>query len=247
MADAGPRLPARKDRRRAALIYRALVWPALWGSFERIALHDGAGAAGQGLATLWYANHVSWWDGYLIFLLEQRWRADFYLMMEEAQLQRYQFFRRCGCFSVDRGDARAGLRSVQYAAGLLRDDPQRGVWIFPQGTITPNDRRPLGTYSGAAHIARRAAPVRAVPVALRFEFGREQRPAAFIRIGAAHVIDGGSAERLHADMDRRLLAEVDQLHADVNSGAVDDYATVMTGRPSVNVLWDRVRGKAAPR
>jgi hypothetical protein len=46
-------------------------------------------------------------------------------------------------------------------------------------------------------------------------------------------------------MDRRLLVEVEGLHADVIAGATASYQTALTGHPSINVLWDRVRGKGS--
>ncbi len=238
-----PRLPARKNRLIEAAIYRLMVRPSLRRTFHRIAIAAPHGEDWHRLPTLFYANHVSWWDGWIaFFLFDERWRMEAYLMMEEPQLRRYRFFQRCGCFSVDRHDAREGMRSVGYAAKLVRDRPGRGLWIFPQGEINPNDRRPLRTYTGAAHIARRAGRVRCVPVALRFEFFGEQRPEALIRVGPAHVVEQGDTRALHAEMDRRLVEQVDQLHADVISGAMTAYTTALPGRTSINVWWDRVRG-----
>lgn len=238
-----PRLTARKTPLIEALIYRALVRPAIRSAFQRVALWSHEPALPRDLPILIYANHPSWWDGYMAFLLaDEHWRCAGYLMMEEAQLARYGFFRYCGVFSVDRGDPREAMRSVAYAATLLSHRPGRVLWIFPQGEITPNDRRPLTTYSGAAHIAKRAASVRCLPMALRFEFLGEQRPEALIRLGPSHVVAGDTdVKALHHEMDQRLLAEVDQLREDTIKGATASYRTILQGRASVNVVWDRVR------
>ena len=239
-----PRLPARKTPPIEALIYRAMVRPSLRRMFHRIAL-SGPAPPPWNLPVLLYLNHVSWWDGYMPFLLtDEVWRRESFVMMEEPQLRRYGFFRYCGAFSVDRNDPREGLRSVAYAAELLRGQPGRLMWIFPQGAIVPNDRRPLQSFAGAAHIARRAAPVCCIPMALRYEFGGEQRPQALIRIGAWHVVEPGSGVKaLHAEMDQRLERELDALRDDAVDGAVAAYRTILRGRQSVNVVWDRVRGK----
>lgn len=176
-------------------------------------------------------------------LSDEVWRSEAYLMMEEPQLARYSFFRYCGVFSVDRHDPREGMRSVAYAANLLAGQRGRIVWIFPQGEITPNDQRPLRTFTGTAHIAKRAAPVRCIPMALRFEFLGEQRPEALIRLGPGHVVAGSvNVKALHADMDARLEHAMDALRADVLNGTTASYRTILAGRPSVNVVWDRVRG-----
>lgn len=239
-----PRLQSRKTPLVEALIYRALVRPSLRRMFHRVAL-AGPSPPPWNLPVLVYLNHVSWWDGYLVFLLsDELWRREAFIMMEEPQLRRYGFFRYCGAFSVDRSDPREGMRSVAYAAGLLRGNPGRLMWIFPQGVITPNDRRPLETFAGAAHIAKRAAPLCCIPIALRYEFGGEQHPEALIRIGAWHVVEpGAGASALHAEMDQRLERELEALHCDVVEGRSAAYRTILRGRSSVNVVWDRVRGR----
>jgi 1-acyl-sn-glycerol-3-phosphate acyltransferase len=241
------RLPARKTPPIEAMIYRTLVRPALRRTFHRVALHGYESRPRPELPTLVYGSHPSWWDGYMAFLMSREvWRCESYLMMEEPQLRRYGFFRYCGAFSVDRHDPREGMRAVRYAADLLRGS-RRVVWIFPQGEIVPNDRRPLVTFSGAAHVAKRAAPVCCVPMALRFEFGGEQRPEALIRLGEPHVVAAAAdARALHHEMDQRLLNEMDALRDDVLSGATAGYRTILKGRESVNVVWDRVRGRLMP-
>ena len=239
-----PRLPAHKTPAIEALIYRTLVRPALRRTFHRIAI-GGEEPQPSPLSTVFYVNHPSWWDGYLAFFLSyERWRRDGYLMMEEPQLARYSFFRYCGVFSVDRHDPREAMRSVRYSADLLRQRPGRLVWIFPQGDITPNDQRPLQLFSGAAHIARRAAPVRCIPVAFRFEFLTEQRPEALVRLGAEHSVEGSiDVRRLHHEMEARLTAEADRLRNDVITGRTETYTTGLHGRESVNVRWDKIRSR----
>jgi 1-acyl-sn-glycerol-3-phosphate acyltransferase len=204
------RFPARKTPLLEALIYRTLVRPPLRRTFDRVALNPEAPRPRPDIPTLIYANHPSWWDGYMAFLLsDELWRCESYLMMEEAQLERYSFFQYCGVFGVDRANPRVGMRAVAYAAELLQKRSQRVVWIFPQGEITPNDHRPLSTYAGAAHIAKRVVAahgsVRCIPMAIRLEFMGEQRPEALLRLGPAHVVMGQvDAAKLHDDMDQRL-------------------------------------------
>ncbi len=245
MTTARPRLPAQKTPILEALIYRLLARPALRRTFHRIAI-GGEEPQPSTLPTLVYANHPSWWDGYIAFFLsDERWKNTGYLMMEEPQLRRYSFFRYCGVFSVDRHDRREGMRSVRYAADLIRQRPNRYLWIFPQGEITPNDARPLVLFRGAAHIAKVAAPVRCVPMALRFEFVDQQRPEVLINFGSAHVVEAGTdARALHDEMETRLTAAVDRLRDDVIDGSIAAYETALRGTESVNVRWDKVRAWA---
>src|SRR5688500_11353963 len=130
------------------------------------------------------ANHSSWWDAMLpIHLSFNRYDFDAYGMMEERQLKRFGFFRKVGMFSVERGDGRAALETIDYAAGLLRGRG-RALWLFPQGEIVPNDRRPIAFGSGAARLLTATGSASVAPVAFRYEVIDQERPTVFIRVGA---------------------------------------------------------------
>src|SRR2546425_12368419 len=188
--EAIPMIPARKFP-----LGRRLVWELIERSFRKY--FDGVYFRMRGTYTdeqratlpmLICANHSSWWDGYVIALVERLLNVDGYLMVEEAQLSRYFFFAWIGCFSVNRQDARSALQSLQYAIKLLKEGPGRMVWLFPQGEISPNDRRPLVFFTGAAYIARATYPALLYPLAIRIEYLVEQRPALFISLGVPMMV-----------------------------------------------------------
>jgi chlorobactene lauroyltransferase len=194
------------------------------------------------LPILILANHSSWWDGYFAWLVARTiGQHDHYLMMEEANLRRYRFFTWAGCFSVDREHGRAALESISYAAHLLKERPGRAIWIFPQGEIVPNDRRPLHCYPGVGHLLRRIGAARCYPVAIRIEYGGEQRPDAFISIGPVHELCVAADSRprdLTACLVADLTAELDQLRDDVLAGNPAGFVTLLYGRRSMNRLYD---------
>ncbi len=102
---------------------RRLVWQLIERSFrkyfDRVYFRMRGTYTDEQRATLPMlicANHSSWWDGYVIALVERLLNVDGYLMVEEAQLSRYFFFIWIGCFSVDRHNPRAALQSLKYAA-----------------------------------------------------------------------------------------------------------------------------------
>ena len=114
--------------------------------------------------------------------------------------------------------------------------------IFPQGEITPNDRRPLQTVSGLAHVAQRAGGATFWPVALRYEFRGQQRPEAFIRAGPAHYAPAASDTRaLTAEAGARLTAACDALRDDVNSAQLAGYRVLLRGRPGPDAIFDAAR------
>jgi len=241
--DATPRIPARHSRLAEELIYRLLVrWP-VWSQFDRVWLKIEGELPTPGHGPLiGYLSHPSWWDGYMAFLLHRevlRRGFESYLMMDERQLSSYRFFSWIGVFSVSLTDAREALRSVAYIGRLLRERRDRCLWIFPQGRLTPGDARPLHVYSGAARIARLAGGAALWPVALRYEFRGEQRPEAFIRAGPLHRAPAGAdAAALTAELEARLTAACDALRDEVLGERLDDYRTLVRGRPGVNRLFD---------
>ncbi len=194
------------------------------------------------------ANHSSWWDGYIAALIARRLKLDGYLMMEEAQLRRYFFFSWIGCFSVDRQNARSAIKSVQYAAHLLkgrpRDHTRRMIWLFPQGEIAPNDRRPLEFFSGAAHLAKLSAPVLLYPVASRIEYLAEQRPDLYISLGEPLLVGEqelqtpGFLKSYTKRLQECVTQELDQLRADVIASDYSGFTQIMRGTASTNRLFD---------
>jgi chlorobactene lauroyltransferase len=262
-------IPAHKNPFGEAIFWQ-IARASMQRHFNSVQLRDrGRLAEDTGsLPILMLANHSSWWDGYFAWLIAHSVeRQDHYLMMEEANLRRYRFFTWAGCFSVDRMHGRAALASIHYAAHLLKERPGRAVWIFPQGEIVPNDRRPLRCYSGIGHLVRQVGAARCYPVALRIEYGGEQRPDVFISIGpgrelrmagnGAHVpgderlwqaahehggrdgqLCGSTARDLAAILATDLTAELDRLRDDVLAGSTADFTVLLHGRRSMNRLYD---------
>lgn len=171
-----------------------------------------------------YANHSSWWDGLVAFEIGRAAGLDQFLMMEEKQLKQLFLFRRLGAFSVVRENPRESVRSINYAARILKEKPNRAVWIFPQGEILPNDARPLRFYGGLARILEKTERCRAAPVAMRYEFLGDFKPVAFAKIGCAETFTNvtnvkGLTERLAL----RLTETLDELRAAVSAGETSEF------------------------
>jgi 1-acyl-sn-glycerol-3-phosphate acyltransferase len=247
MRDASPFLPAAKHPVGGALV-GALIRNSVRRHFSRVRLRERTPLAGldRRLPLLLVASHVSWWDGYLMYLLERRAGRDGYFMMEERQLARYGFFRWIGCFSVDRDHPRRAMATLHYAADLLTGAPNRVVIIFPQGSIAPNDHRPLTLASGAARLCRLAGPTLVAPAALRYEHLADQHPDAFISVGPVRLVEPAEARdprALTAEFARLLTDEMDGLRAAVLAGQTDGFTQLMAGRASVSDVYDRTLGR----
>ncbi len=198
-----------------------------------------------------YANHSSWWDGLVAFEIGASCNLEQYVMMEERQLRAYPLFRRLGAFSVVREDARAAMRSVEYAAELLRDEERKAreggaLWLFPQGATRPNDARPFKFYSGAARIALRLDAVMLLPVAMRYEHLDGFRPEIFARIGEPELVGvKRNAKELTRMMEDKLTKTLDGVRADITGGNLADYVELVAPRRRAKAERDKAkRGRA---
>ena len=136
------------------------------------------------LPLLLLPNHSTWWDGFFVYLLNKRiFRRTTYLMMLEAQLTKYKFFRKIGAYSIEPGNRRGIIESLEYTVELLNREMSL-VAVFPQGQLLPWCKRPLGYKRGVEWILRKyGKSVTLLPLAIRTEFLGEKRPSVFFLFG----------------------------------------------------------------
>jgi 1-acyl-sn-glycerol-3-phosphate acyltransferase len=189
-----------------------------------------------------FCNHTNWWDGLIIYLLTRQMpHKAAYCMMEEKQLKHYRFFTWLGAFSVDLSNPLRSAASLRYAQRLLQRN-DTAIWIFPQGKLSPPNE-PLEAKPGTDYLAKNAPNALLVPVALRYEFFREDRPNVLIEIGQpfpAVEIDGGKIEK-----------ECNVAFARVNRAATEQDLTgfqpLFTPRLTINKRWEWVKLAAKGR
>ncbi|HEY8560565.1 MAG TPA: lysophospholipid acyltransferase family protein [Pyrinomonadaceae bacterium] len=176
-----------------------------------------------------YCNHSSWWDGLVAFEISRKAGLRSYIMMEEKQLKKLFLFRLLGAFSVVREKPREALKSIDYAVDLLKADQQNTLWIFPQGKIVPNDRRPLSIYRGLARIVERVGECSTASLSMRYEFLGEFKPRIFVRIDEPQPIrvdENFDSKNLSKTFCARLTAGLDDLRNDVADGRFFDYEPI---------------------
>lgn len=86
-------------------------------------------------STLYFGNHSMWWDALTPlmlneFFLKQRPRA----VMELEQIQKYSFFNKIGCFSINRSNSRSALESLAYGVEWL-NKLGNSLYIYPEGIL----------------------------------------------------------------------------------------------------------------
>lgn len=129
------------------------------------------------------ANHVSWWDGLALVLINHHLGADAQVLMHARQLRGLPWFRAFGCVPLHAEDKGRAREELSRAAARL-DRPGRALWIFPQGRHVPVDTTPLGLRPGVAHLAERSG-ARVLPLSLRHDHVESPRPVFSARFGQA--------------------------------------------------------------
>lgn len=109
------------------------------------------------------ANHFSWWDGFFILWLNNRFfKKRFHVMMLEDQLRKNMILNKTGAFSIKKR-RRDMLESLLYARSILSaKDYVNGkpkiktnlpmVLMYPQGKIQSMHTRPLRFEKGLEQI-----------------------------------------------------------------------------------------------
>ena len=186
------------------------------------------------------SNHTAWWDPLVGILLSQRLLgADGYAMMDAVNLAKLPFFARVGAFGVALDDPADGARGIRHAAKLL-DRPGRLVWVFAQGGEVPVTARPLVFRDGSAGVARIARAAGVVPLALRYEHGKQPAPVLWISIGdRLPAVDDRKAdlEVVRRAQESAVTRELDRIDRAIVEGH-DDGFEVLFRRPEG--AWSRL-------
>jgi 1-acyl-sn-glycerol-3-phosphate acyltransferase len=242
-------IPVRRSFLGELLVFwmcRRSLYRAFYAVHFRAAEQLPAPPSNLNVPVIFYANHNTWWDGYLAHIvMRQVYGLEPYLMMDVKQLRRYPFFSWAGCFSVDREDGREALRSIEYIAKELQGGTGRALWIFPQGEIRPQEQRPLNFYAGLGHLIRRVGECYVYPVATRFEFTREQFPEIFVEVGPVCHFSKETRpnpKQVSNELETTLTAQIDRLRDEISAEQLKDFVTIIKGKGSTDTLVDNLTG-----
>jgi 1-acyl-sn-glycerol-3-phosphate acyltransferase len=152
------------------------------------------------------ANHVSWWDGFLLIELQRilRPNAPFSTVMLESELRQSPFLRRIGAVGIDPDAPSTVLSAIREVSARAQERRDTLVFFFPQGRIWPSWRRPLGFKRGIEVFAKALGEVAIVPVGLHIEPLNRVAPHVFIRAGEPTIGGEVSSSALEAMVTREL-------------------------------------------
>lgn len=136
--------------------------------------------ADNGKSILVIANHVSWWDGFWIMLLNLKIiKRKFHFMMLEEQLKKHWYFSYTGGYSVKK-KSRSILESISYTTELIQN-PKNMVLMFPQGAIHSIHNDAVVFEKGVERIIKKTAPdTQIVFVANLIDYFSDSKPNLFI-------------------------------------------------------------------
>lgn len=131
-----------------------------------------------------YLNHAAWWDPLVCLVLSRTYfpeRTSF-APIDSAMLARYGFFKHLGFFGLEPGTAN-GARTLLRTAHPLLAQPQRALWITPQGRFVDPRQRPLRLEEGLGALAMREPHATFLPLAIEYTFWTEPQPEILISFG----------------------------------------------------------------
>ena len=189
------------------------VFDAAFGPFRRRALASVLIAPPADLPAgplLFVANHVSWWDGFLLRELQRRIApdADPSTVMLERELRSRPMLRALGAVGIEPGSIaslRDAVRTLEERRARLGD--RFCLFYFPQGRIWPSYRRPLGFVPGLSRVAQRLAPITIVPVAIHLEPLNRLAPTACLRLARPLVVE---RENPFVDCEREVERRIEE-------------------------------------
>lgn len=159
------------------------------------------------------ANHVSWWDGFLLRAVQRALRpsSTLYTVALERELVKHPILRMIGAIGIEPSSPASILHAVRVATYKRAALPNAVFGYFPQGRITPSYRRPLGFRRGVDVFTRALAPAVILPVAIHLEPMTESAPTAFVSIGEPLRANGKRPG--HAAIEREIESLLDRLLA----------------------------------
>jgi 1-acyl-sn-glycerol-3-phosphate acyltransferase len=193
-----------------------------------------------GAPLLFVANHPSWWDVIIGFVLFERFpHYQHFVPIDASMLSKYRFFNRLGFFGID-GTPRGAACFLRTSKTIL-ESPFRAMWVTAQGKFVDPRARPIELQPGVGHVAARLPAGFIIPVALEYPFWDECTPEALVRFGepldlaAERGLDGRA---LTARIETALTCTQDALAVEAMRRDPSAFEVLVAGRVGVGGFYD---------
>ncbi len=227
-------------------ISRPLLWWFRWivrrnfrAGFHAVRLHGAERLRGLDGPLLLYANHSSWWDPMVAFLLSGELLAKrrHYAPMDAAALEKYRILQWLGVFPVEVSSARGAVRFLRTGEAILR---KGGVlWVTPQGRFADVRERPVAFKPGMAALAARIPGCTVLPMAIEYVFWDERTPEVLLLLGEPVVVaEGEGTEALEGRLKTALEVAMEEMQRRAMSRDAGQFERVLLrGRVGVGGMY----------
>ena len=168
------------------------------------------------------ANHVSWWDGFLLRRIQRYLRphAPMHTVMLERELSKWPILRLLGGIGIDPDHPTSVVQSIRVLEERLERRRDSVVLYFPQGMIWPSQKRPLAFHRGIELFAEKLPPADILPIAIHLEPMNTPAPHAFI--AADRPVSATSVTR--TDLEIAVERQLDAIGALLTGHGEDSLA-----------------------
>lgn len=191
--------------------FRRIVRGYFRRNFHGVRVSEGSRFTDSLGPLILYANHSSWWDPMVAFLLaaELMPARKHYAPMDAEAMERYPILRRLGIFPVELKTGRGAVQFLRTGEAVLRSG---GVmWVTPQGRFVDARQRPLEFRPGLAALASRVGSCTVLPLAIEYTFWNERLPEALLHFGEAVHVGRESSDAIEAKLVFSLEKAMDDL------------------------------------
>jgi 1-acyl-sn-glycerol-3-phosphate acyltransferase len=127
-------------------------------------------------AILLLANHMSWWDGIILFHLNQKlFKKQFHVLVTANDYIEVGYLKYFGAFASEK-KGKDVLETLAYAGSLL-DDPNNLLLIFPQGEIKSTHLKSIAFEKGIMQVVNASKKkFQTVFAVTLFDYFNERKP-----------------------------------------------------------------------
>ena len=194
----------------ARLVFNPYIKRLLKKNFNNFYLTSEAPKIEKNKSILITPNHISWWDGFFIdFAVRNIFHKNIFLMMLEEQLKRFWFFSKLGAYSINPGNVKSVLETVNYTS-LLLEKPGNFLVVYPQGEIEAYEKKPLALKKGLDLIIKKSKKDFIIlPAAFKIQYYNEKNPSVLFSFG--NMLDSKEIENNFAVFENTFYKNLDDL------------------------------------
>lgn len=146
------------------------------------------------LPVLLLANHLSWWDGFLIIFLAEKLmpKRELHIAMLQSEWAKRKWMSSIGAVPIDPASPAQLLSFFKRLTQRKTDLPPLCLAYFFEGTMaTPSEGAPPPK-RGAELIIKKLSPVIVLPVSIVMDYRFKSKTSAFVNVASPIVLENAA-------------------------------------------------------